>query len=187
MLSEFHLSKKQNQLRIVPLSLDEANTLVAHWHRHHKPLSQSKFCIGVTEIDGRICGAAIVGRPVARLLDDGMSLEVNRCVTDGTPNACSALYGAVARAAKAFGYVRVWTYTRVDELGSSLRAAGWKLDDPAIRARSWDMPGRRRQDKTEIVGRQRWLWESGLPPVEPRFPPLAKHSTGMVDMFSELS
>lgn len=176
--------RKQSELRIIPLSLNEANTLVKHWHRHHRPIDGAKFCVGVAESDGRVCGAAIVGRPVARLLDDGMSLEVNRCVTDGTPNACSALYGAVARAAKAFGYSRVWTYTRKDEPGSSLRAAGWKLDNPAIRARSWNMPGRPRIDRTEIIGRQRWLWESGLPIIEPRFPALAKHSTGVVDMFA---
>ena len=170
-------------MRPVPLSIDEANTLVKHWHRHHRPLAQAKFCIGAADKNGRLCGAAIVGRPVARLLDDGTSLEVNRCVTDGTPNACSMLYGAVARAAKALGYSRVWTYTRVDEPGTSLRAAGWLLDDPAIRARSWNMPGRPRTDRTEIVGRQRWLWESGLAAIHPQFPALEKYSTGTVDMF----
>lgn len=61
--------------------------LVKHWHRHHRPLAQTKFCIGVAELDGRICGAAIVGRLVARVLDDGMSLGVNRCVTDGPANS----------------------------------------------------------------------------------------------------
>lgn len=171
-------------LRIFPMVLEEANTLVVHWHRHHKPLAQAKFCIGVCdELDGRVCGAAIVGRPVARLLDDGLSLEVNRCVTDGTSNACSALYGAVARAAKALGYLRVFTYTRVDEDGASLRGAGWVLDDPAIRARSWNMPGRSRVDRTEIIGRKRWLWASGLSPLEVNFPLLSSHSTGMADMF----
>jgi hypothetical protein len=176
---------KQSELQAVPLSLDEANTLVSHWHRHHKPIPQSKFCIGaINKATGALCGAAIVGRPVARLLDDGRSLEVNRCVTDGTANACSMLYGAVARAAKALGYIKVWTYTRVDEPGTSLRAAGWKLDDPAIRARSWNMPGRPRVDKTEIIGRQRWLWESGLVDIELKFPAIAKLRTGTVDMFA---
>ena len=167
------------------MTIGEANTLVANWHRHHKPLAQAKFCLGVCdEADGRVCGAAIVGRPVARLLDDGITLEVNRCVTDGTPNACSALYGAVARAAKAQGYARVFTYTRVDEPGASLRAAGWTLDDPAIRARSWNMPGRPRVDRTEIIGRQRWIWTSGLPPIEPKFPAISSHATGTTDMFA---
>ena len=178
----------QIKLRIFPMVLADANTLVVHWHRHHKPIAQSKFCIGVCdEPDGRVCGAAIVGRPVARLLDDGITLEVNRCVTDGTPNACSALYGAVARAAKALGYQRVFTYTRIDEPGASLRAAGWLLDDPSIRARSWNMPGRSRVDRTEIIGRQRWLWESGLVAIEAKFPALASHVTGMSDMFAEVA
>jgi hypothetical protein len=173
----------QAKLRTVPLTLEEANTLVLHWHRHHVPVQQSKFCIGATEITGRLCGAIIVGRPVARVLDNGVSLEVNRCVTDGTPNACSLLYGAAARAAKALGYSRIWTYTRADEEGASLRAAGWTLNDGNIRARSWDMPGRKRTDKTEIIGRQRWLWESGLPEIERQFPDLPKYATGTSDLF----
>jgi hypothetical protein len=172
-------------MRPIPLSLDAANTLVAHWHRHHKPLAQAKFCIGVVDNNGHVCGAAIVGRPIARLLDDGVSLEVNRCVTNGMPNACSLLYGAVARAAKAMGYSRVWTYTRVDEPGTSLRAVGWKLDDPKIRAQSWNRPGRTREDHTEIIQRKRWLWESGLPVVEVKFPRLAMRSSGTIDLFSE--
>jgi hypothetical protein len=171
-------------LRIVPIDINEANTLVKHWHRHHRPLRLAKFCIGVCD-DDRLCGAAIVGRPVARCLDDGATLEVNRCVTDGTRNACSILYGSVAQAAKFLGYVRVFTYTRVDEPGSSLRAAGWVLDDPAIRARSWNMPGRPRIDKTEIVGRQRWLWERGLARIEPVYPPLEKYGSGTADIFAE--
>jgi hypothetical protein len=172
------------ELRPIPLTLDEANTLVTHWHRHHRALAQAKFCIGAALSDGRICGAAIVGRPVARLFDDGASLEVNRLVTDGTPNACSMLYGAVARAAKALGYSKVWTYTRADESGASLRAAGWRLDDPAIRARSWNMPGRQREDKTEIVQRKRWLWESGLASIEVKFPALERYGSGTADLFS---
>ena len=155
------MTRSRSSLSIVPLTLDEANTLVANWHRHHTPVQQCKFCIGVVNEMSVVCGAAIVGRPVARCLDDAFSLEVNRCVTDGTANACSALYGATARAAKALGYYRVFTYTREDEDGASLRGAGWLLDDPEIRARSWNMPGRPRSDKTEIVRRKRWLWQSG--------------------------
>jgi hypothetical protein len=178
----------QPKLRIFPMTIAKANTLVAHWHRHHRPLEAAKFCIGICdEIDNRVCGAAIVGRPVARILDDGMTLEVNRCVTDGTPNACSALYGAAARSAKALGYLRIFTYTRIDEPGTSLRAAGWVLDDPTIRARSWNMPGRKRIDRTEIIGRQRWIWTSGLSPLEPKFPALTSHTTGTRDMFAEPS
>ena len=106
---------------------------------------------------GQVHGVAIIGRPVARLLDDGRTAEVLRVATDGTGNACSMLYGAAHRAARALGYSRIFTYTRQDEPGASLRASNWILDDPAIRARSWNMPGRKRIDKTEVVPRQRWV------------------------------
>jgi hypothetical protein len=105
-------------------------------------------------------GVALIGRPVARLLDDGWTLEVTRVATDGTPNACSALYGIARRLGAALGYARLITYTRVDEPGSSPRAAGLQDDGP-IRARSWDMPGRRRTDKTEIIQRRRWSLQLG--------------------------
>ena len=70
-------------------------------------------------------GVAITGRPVSRYLDDGLTLEVNRLCTDGTRNACSFLYGAAARAAKAMGYRKIITYILDTEDGASLRAAGW--------------------------------------------------------------
>jgi hypothetical protein len=53
------------------------------------------------------------------------------------------------------GYAKLITYTRADEPGSSPKAAGL-TDDGPIRARSWNMPGRPRTDKTEIVQRRRW-------------------------------
>lgn len=46
--------------------------------------------------------------------------------TDGTRNACSMLYAAAWRAAKAMGYKRLVTYILDSENGASLRAAGWK-------------------------------------------------------------
>jgi hypothetical protein len=73
----------------------------------------------------------MVGRPIGRYLDDGLTLEVNRCCTDGTRNACTMLYGAAWRAARAMGYKHIVTYTRQSENGASLRAADWKYDGPA--------------------------------------------------------
>ena len=113
-------------LRVVPLELDEANALVAAWHRHHKPCVGHRFSLGVVDGDGIARGAAIVGRPVARLAGSPREvLEVTRLVTDGTRNACSILYGAAARAGKALGYARIQTYILDSETGASLRAAGW--------------------------------------------------------------
>lgn len=112
-------------MTIVPITFEEANAFVARFHRHHKPAVGHKFSVAVS--DGEIRGVAIVGRPVSRHLDDGWTLEVNRCCTDGTRNACSALYSASWRAAKALGYRRLITYTLPEEGGASLRGAGWKL------------------------------------------------------------
>jgi len=75
--------------------------------------------------DGALAGVAIVGRPVSRYLDDGLTLEVTRLCTDGTKNACSFLYGAAWRAAKALGYKKIITYTLATETGASLKATGW--------------------------------------------------------------
>ena len=111
-------------LKLIPISLKDANAFVAAHHRHHKPVVGHKFSLGCTQ-DGKLVGVAIVGRPVSRYLDDGTTLEVNRLCTTGEKNVCSFLYGAAARAAKALGYQKIITYTLDSEPGTSLRAAGW--------------------------------------------------------------
>ena len=89
-------------LTITPI-FDKKRLFVAAHHRHHKPVIGHKFSIAVSE-NGIVRGVAMVGRPVSRRLDDGWTLEVSRCCTDGASNACSMLYGAAWRAAKALGY-----------------------------------------------------------------------------------
>ena len=108
-------------LEITPVDLAEANAFVAEHHRHHLPVPGAKFCIACSENDV-VRGVCIVGRPVARMLDNGWTLEVNRCCTDGVRNGCSILYGAAWRAAKALGYRRLITFTLPEEGGASLRA-----------------------------------------------------------------
>jgi hypothetical protein len=143
-----------DKLWIIPLDLAEANELVARWHRHHTKVVGHKFSIGVCS-GPNVCGAAIVGRPVTRALDDGLTLEVTRCVTDGTPNACSMLYGAAARAAFGMGYKRVGTYTLKTEGGGSLRAVGWRIV-AEVRGRTWNCPSRPRVDKHPLQDKFRW-------------------------------
>lgn len=111
--------------RIRPLTLRQANDLVARLHRHHKPATGHRFSIGLESDEGELVGAAIVGRPVAPKTDQYLVAEVTRLVTDGSRNACSALYGAAARAAKAMGFARIQTFTLPSESGASLRGAGW--------------------------------------------------------------
>lgn len=118
-------------MKIVPIGLKAANEFVARYHRHHNPVRGCKFCVSVEDENGRCCGVAICGRPVSRYLDDGFTLEVNRLCTNGTRNACSMLYGACIRAAKALGYKKVITYTLKSENGSSLKAANFINDGEA--------------------------------------------------------
>lgn len=100
-------------------------------------------------------GVAIAGNPVARMLNDGLTIEITRCCTDGTRNACSMLYGAVWRAARAMGFRRGITYTLPEEGGASLRAAGWRLVGEAGGG-SWDREGRPRTDKHPTQTKLRW-------------------------------
>lgn len=111
-------------LTLTPINLKTANAFVQQYHRHYKPTRGHKFSIGVSD-NGALVGVAICGRPVARRLDDGYTLEVNRLCTNGTPNACSILYAAAYRAARAMGYNRVVTYILDTENGASLKAAGY--------------------------------------------------------------
>ncbi|CAN3961044.1 DUF4825 domain-containing protein, partial [Dysosmobacter welbionis] len=101
--------KEKLMLEVCPITLKEANAFVEQHHRHHKPATGHKFSIGCTDGE-KIVGVAIVGRPVSRYLDDGWTLEVNRLCTDGTHNACSMLYAAAWRAARAMGYHKLITY-----------------------------------------------------------------------------
>ena len=145
-------------LQIVPTTIEEANAFVTVHHRHHKPVPGCKFALAVAEGD-TVRGVALVGRPVARMLDDGWTLEVNRVCTDGARNACSMLYGAAWRVSKALGYRRLLTYTLPEEGGASLRAAGWTL--LGLRGGgNWNVASRPRIDTAEALRGQKLLWEA---------------------------
>lgn len=111
----------------MPLGLREARAYVAKHHRHNEPPRGHKFSIGLAR-GGLLVGVVIVGRPVARALDDGRTAEIHRVTTEGDANACSRLYGAACRAAAAMGYRRAVTYSLASEPGTSLRAAGFSVD-----------------------------------------------------------
>lgn len=116
-------------LKIVPCTLATANEFVRRFHRHARPTVGHRFSVGVADNDGKLRGVAIIGRPVARRLDDGNTAEITRVCTDGTQNACSMLYGAARKACRALGYSPIITYTLKEESGSSLRAAGFRIDN----------------------------------------------------------
>ena len=146
------------RLLIVPIHLKEANAFVKLYHRHHKPTVGHKFSVAVSDDSGKIRGVAIVGRPVARNLDNGWVLEVNRVCTDGTPNACSKLYQASWRIACEMGYRKLITYTLPAEGGASLRGAGWKLIGERGGG-NWNVKSRPRIDTDELLRGQKSLWE----------------------------
>ena len=145
-------------LHLVPVSFADACGFVTMWHRHHQPPRGHKFSIGVADGD-KLVGVAMIGRPVSRHFDDGLTLEVNRTATDGTKNANSMLYAAAWRATKALGYGRLVTYTMADESGASLRAAGWRVVAELPESAGWSRPSRPRDDHG-LDAIPRTLWEA---------------------------
>ncbi len=144
------------KLELFPVRLKQANTFVEKFHRHNKPVTGALFAVGAMKA-GEVVGVAIAGRPVARHLDDGWTVEVTRCATDGTKNACSFLYAAVWKAARGMGYKKAITYTLPSEGGASLRGAGWTLIGECGGG-PWNRPnqGRIREDSHPLQPKLRW-------------------------------
>ena len=85
-------------------------------------------------------------------------------------NACSTLYGRCAREAERLGFARIVTYTREDEDGTSLRAAGW-TPQARVRGRGWHGARRRRSNTNAHVDKVRWGKALRPKPVRPSAPP----------------
>lgn len=145
----------------VPMTISEAKEFVTNFHRHNKAPQSGLFAVGASNGD-RLVGVAIVGRPVARMLDDGKTVEVIRCcvVDDAPKGSCSFLYARCWQAAKALGWSKLVTYTLQEESGASLRGAGWRVV-AELRARKpndWQSrPGREWQP---VVGQAKLRWEA---------------------------
>jgi hypothetical protein len=121
---------------VVPLTLADANAFVVLHHRHNKKVQGHKFSLGATE-QNYLVGVAIVGRPVSRHLDDGLTLEVTRLtvLNDAPKNTCSFLYRCAWRVWSAMGGQKIITYTTENETGSSLKGAGFKV---VAKSPSWE-------------------------------------------------
>ncbi|WP_367997474.1 XF1762 family protein [Streptomyces sp. GMY02] len=149
------MRRPEARLTIVPVSFQQARAFIAAHHRHHGAPQGMKCALGVA-VDGSLVGVAVVGRPVARRLDDGVTAEVTRTCTDGTAHANSKLYGAAWRAARALGYQRMITYTQAGESGASLRAIGFHLVAQLAPRGGWSCPSRPRSGSAGPVARTRW-------------------------------
>ncbi|MEZ0076234.1 XF1762 family protein [Planotetraspora sp. GP83] len=140
------------RLVISPVAIQTARAFTAWTHRYLTPPISAEFVIGVQNSDATLVGVVFVDRPDCWVFDDGGTAEIVCLSTDGTPNACSALLGAAWRAARAKGYRRLIAHTRVDEPGTSLLAAGFRL---VPRTLTWQAYSRSTQgDDTARV-----LWE----------------------------
>jgi hypothetical protein len=149
------------KLIAVPMTITEAKTFVSNFHRHNKSPNGGLFAVGVSD-GSNLIGVAIVGRPIARMLDDGNTVEVTRCcVLENSPKgSCSFLYARCWQAAKALGWTKLITYTLQSESGASLRGANWKIvaELKQKNAAGWqNRPGREWQ---AVVGQSKFRWEA---------------------------
>jgi hypothetical protein len=143
-----------------PTTLKEANAFVGQLHRHHEAVVGHRFSFGA-EIEGKLVGAVIVGRPVAPKTEQYAIAEVTRLCTDGSANACSFLYGAAAKVCRIMGFKRIQTFILPTESGVSLKAAGWKFDGVCHSAQKGfnNRPGR----KNDSHGpKHRWIKELNI-------------------------
>lgn len=162
-MSALDIVRKLTRMRVVPVTLAQAQAFVSAHHRHNNPPRGWKFGVGLANGYGDLIGVATAGRPVARLLAAPTTLEVNRTCTTGVRNANSMLYGAIRRAAVALGYERIYTYTQEGESGASLRAAGFRVDASLPARPNWhDNSARGKRlsapDSTTSSPRVRWVW-----------------------------
>lgn len=146
-------------LKLTPMTIKTipfraAQKFIEAFHRHSLKPQGHKFSIAIIS-GARVIGVATVGRPVNPTLDNGETLEITRCCTDGTKNACSKLYSACFRAARHLGYSKIITYTLQNETGSSLKAAGFTIDK-VVKGEPWNRIGRPRRDYHTICDRIRW-------------------------------
>lgn len=149
------------KLTAVPVKITEAMEFVGNFHRHNRPPAGGLFAVGVSN-GVELVGVAIVGRPVARALDNGETAEVVRCcVTPEAPlGACSFLYARCWQAARALGWRKLITYTLQSESGASLRGAGWRTVAELDAGRPQDWQNRAGREWHPVTGQAKLRWEA---------------------------
>lgn len=154
-------------MRIVPLVLREANNFVEQWHRHSSRTSNDggKYAIGL-EHEGELVGVAIVGRPVARLLQiEGAAELLRLCVSPTAPKgANSKLYSRAKRIWQLMGGTKFHTYTLTTEGRESMRGAGLKEPEAEVPPQQWDRKARPR-DLKAIYDKPKVRWTETLEPI----------------------
>lgn len=153
-------------MRIVPLTLREANDFVEKWHRHSARTSNDggKYAIGL-ECDGQLVGAAIVGRPVARLLQvEGAAELLRLCTSPAAPKgAGSKLYSRAKRIWQLMGGTKLHTYTLKRESGATMRGVGLHEATAEVDGQQWDRTNRPRIERS-VYDEDKLRWTEELPP-----------------------
>ena len=149
-------------LEIIPITIRAANEFVEMYHRHNKKVQGARFAVGCIS-NNELVAVGIVGRPVARKLDNGLTAEITRlCAKPEAPkNACSFLYGRCWRIWQQMGGTRMITYTFRKEAGGSIRATGWRMIG-ATRGFGDHLKGwqtRANREKQENVKEPKFRWE----------------------------
>jgi hypothetical protein len=145
-------------LRTRPITRALARRWINRVHRHLRAPVGDVIRVALETEHCEIVGVGMAGRPTARRLDDGRTIEITRiAVLEGYPNACSMLYGALRRASLSLGWRRLVTYTLPEEGGASLRASGWRLDG-LTNGGEWDRPSRSRGAAARADVKSRWVY-----------------------------
>lgn len=145
-------------MTLKPITIKRAKLFISRVHRRLPKIQGAMWGVSVESDTGALVGVAVVGWPARLYMERGILCVLRVAVLEGHPNACSMLYGACARTARAMGATGLVTYTHEDEPGTSLRAAGW-VTDGLTDGGEWDRPSRPRQKVLFPEPKRRW-WAS---------------------------
>jgi hypothetical protein len=145
-------------LRVVWVSVDDADAFLTWHYRHHPPPAGALFALGIARAsEDRLLGAIIAGRPVPPAQDDGATVEITRVGTDGSPHVEVALYRAVWKVVRACGYHCLITHTHVGQIRLGLRQVGVRPVAALPPRAGSHTPRRARTDRgVDGVCRTRW-------------------------------
>lgn len=141
-------------LELRPWTVKQAIPFVRHVHRRLKKIQGAMWAVSVRR-GPEVVGVALVGAP-ARVWNGDTLTVLRVAVIEGNPNACSMLYGACSRAARAMGAENLVTYTHLDEHGASLKASGW-VEVGLTEGGQWDRDERQRELAIDANPKRRWF------------------------------
>lgn len=155
-------------LTLRPWTVRRAGAFVAKVHRRLPRVQGGLWAVRVCR-GAEVRGCAIVGHPARLWMDEGVLAVLRVAVLPATPNACSMLYGACSRAARAMGASGLVTYTHLDEHGASLRGSGW-IYGGTTAGGEHGRESRQRALAIDPLPKNRWWapWSASVQSCQPR-------------------